>query len=65
MARFVSCRWHFLVYRLALDTKTDWVRCSRLKISELAQGFSDGYSIDGSSETFCIKRKGLISVFVY
>ena len=32
--------------------------CSRLKISELAQGFSDCCSISGSQETFCIKHKG-------
>ena len=32
--------------------------CSCQKISELAQGFSDGYSINVSQETFCIKRKG-------
>ena len=42
----------------------DWCKplsgwwCSRLKISELAQGFSDCCSISGSQETFCIKHKG-------
>ena len=41
----------------------DWCKplkgwwCSCLKISELAQGFSDGYSINVSQETFCINCK--------
>ena len=29
-------------------------------MSELAQGFSDGHSINGSHETSCIHRKGFL-----
>ena len=38
----------FPVYRLAVDAKPVGWWCSGLKISELAQGFSDGYAINGS-----------------
>ena len=38
----------YSVYRLAVDAKPVGWWCSRLKISELAQGFSDGYAINGS-----------------
>ena len=49
----------FSVYRLAVDAKPVGLWCCRLKISELAQGFSDGCAIQVSWET-CIKRKGLL-----
>ena len=38
----------FSVYRLAVDAEPVGWWCSRLKISELAQGFSDGCAINGS-----------------
>ena len=38
----------YSVYRLAVDARPLGWWCSRLKNSELAQGFSDGYDIHGS-----------------
>ena len=50
-----------LVYRLAMDARTlEGCWCGWLKISELAQGFSDGHTINGSQETFCSKHKGFL-----
>ena len=34
------------------------------KHPSLLEGFSDGYSVHGSQETFCIRRKGFIPVFL-
>ena len=34
-------------------------------MSELAQGFSDGHSINGSQETSCIYRKGFLLFLSY
>ena len=46
-----------------MQNPTGWC-CGWLKIRELAHGFSVSYSINVSPETFCIKRKGFIWVFV-
>ena len=49
----------FPVYRLAVDAKPVGWWCSRLKISELAQRFSDGYNIKGSLRHFASTARGL------
>ena len=50
----------FPVYRLVLDAKPERVMLWLAEKRELAHGFSASNSINVSSETFCIKRKGFI-----
>ena len=48
----------FIALCLMLDP-TGWC-CGWLKIRELAHGFSASHSVNVPTETFCIKRKGVI-----
>ena len=54
------------VYCLAIDARPKWGDgVTGRKYPNLLEGFPDGHSINGSPETSCINRKGLLMFLSY